>query len=411
MMRMRAITTRTAVAATAAGSALRCAAASALPVAPRAAAAASPAASALLLPSLLLQRRWLHAIIPLHSSDKHADPAAGSGVPPSVPADAAATTTDEAPPTERQREEAGEPEKDGEEEEEVIPTEEEEEQTLRDEDEDEAPAPGDEGGVEDEEVLPGSDEINELLGGGDDGAEGPEGGEGGAAVDEDADAEDGADDVADAARQNLRPSELVAHLDRYIVGQFAAKKSVAVALRNRWRRHSVRPTLRQDITPKNILMVGPTGCGKTEIARRLAMITDSPFIKVEATKFTEGQCFSFSVVVAATLSYLCTCWRVAHLSVYLLLLCCLSLCFCCASGFLRQGCGHDHSRSGACGNHKPQSEEARKARQGRRSAGGQLALAGAARNSSAGGTAGQFGHGAHSDGGGRHWTGHGHAKG
>ena len=77
-----------------------------------------------------------------------------------------------------------------------------------------------------------------------------------------ADAEEDLDDLADDPRQNLRPSELVAHLDKFIVGQFAAKKSVAVALRNRWRRHAVRPAMRNDITPKNILMVGPTGCGQ-----------------------------------------------------------------------------------------------------------------------------------------------------
>ena len=85
----------------------------------------------------------------------------------------------------------------------------------------------------------------------------------------------------------MTPREIVHELDKHIIGQDKAKKSVAVALRNRWRRKQVEETLRQEITPKNILMIGPTGVGKTEIARRLAKLADAPFIKVEATKFTE----------------------------------------------------------------------------------------------------------------------------
>ena len=85
----------------------------------------------------------------------------------------------------------------------------------------------------------------------------------------------------------MTPSEIVAELDKHIVGQDAAKRAVAIALRNRWRRQQVPEPLRQEITPKNILMIGPTGVGKTEIARRLARLADAPFIKVEATKFTE----------------------------------------------------------------------------------------------------------------------------
>jgi ATP-dependent HslUV protease ATP-binding subunit HslU len=85
----------------------------------------------------------------------------------------------------------------------------------------------------------------------------------------------------------MTPQEIVHELDKFIVGQSRAKKAVAIALRNRWRRQQVAEPLRQEITPKNILMIGPTGVGKTEIARRLARLADAPFIKVEATKFTE----------------------------------------------------------------------------------------------------------------------------
>ncbi|BBU28844.1 ATP-dependent protease ATPase subunit HslU [Burkholderia sp. THE68] len=85
----------------------------------------------------------------------------------------------------------------------------------------------------------------------------------------------------------MTPSEIVSELDKHIIGQGRAKKAVAVALRNRWRRQQVGEPLRQEITPKNILMIGPTGVGKTEIARRLAKLADAPFIKIEATKFTE----------------------------------------------------------------------------------------------------------------------------
>ncbi|NLC24862.1 MAG: ATP-dependent protease ATPase subunit HslU, partial [Oxalobacter sp.] len=86
---------------------------------------------------------------------------------------------------------------------------------------------------------------------------------------------------------NLTPPEIVTELDKHVVSQSKAKRAVAIALRNRWRRQQVEEPLRHEITPKNILMIGPTGVGKTEIARRLARLADAPFIKIEATKFTE----------------------------------------------------------------------------------------------------------------------------
>ncbi len=85
----------------------------------------------------------------------------------------------------------------------------------------------------------------------------------------------------------MTPREIVHELDRHIIGQAEAKRAVAIALRNRWRRMQLSDELRQEVAPKNILMIGPTGVGKTEIARRLAKLANAPFIKVEATKFTE----------------------------------------------------------------------------------------------------------------------------
>src|SRR3982075_2135900 len=83
------------------------------------------------------------------------------------------------------------------------------------------------------------------------------------------------------------PREIVSELDRYIIGQHDAKRAVAIALRNRWRRQQLPEALREEVLPKNILMIGPTGVGKTEISRRLAKLAQAPFLKVEATKFTE----------------------------------------------------------------------------------------------------------------------------
>src|SRR5262245_51828659 len=94
--------------------------------------------------------------------------------------------------------------------------------------------------------------------------------------------------LTDEARmQVMTPREIVSELDRYIIGQRKAKRAVAIALRNRWRRQQVPEELRDEIAPKNIIMIGPTGVGKTEIARRLARLAQAPFLKVEASKFTE----------------------------------------------------------------------------------------------------------------------------
>ena len=86
---------------------------------------------------------------------------------------------------------------------------------------------------------------------------------------------------------DLTPRQIVAELDRDIIGQADAKRAVALALRNRWRRQQLGPEMRDQVTPKNIMLIGPTGVGKTEIARRLAKLVGAPFVKVEATKYTE----------------------------------------------------------------------------------------------------------------------------
>ncbi|MBK5258981.1 MAG: ATP-dependent protease ATPase subunit HslU [Thermoanaerobaculia bacterium] len=93
--------------------------------------------------------------------------------------------------------------------------------------------------------------------------------------------------TGELSAERLTPREIVRELDKYIVGQRAAKRAVAIALRNRWRRQQLPPELREEVAPKNIIMIGPTGVGKTEIARRLARLTHSPFLKIEASKFTE----------------------------------------------------------------------------------------------------------------------------
>ena len=85
----------------------------------------------------------------------------------------------------------------------------------------------------------------------------------------------------------LSPREIVSELDRYVIGQKEAKKAVAVALRNRWRRQALDDSMKEEVLPKNILMIGPTGVGKTEISRRLSRLAEAPFVKVEATRFTE----------------------------------------------------------------------------------------------------------------------------
>ena len=86
---------------------------------------------------------------------------------------------------------------------------------------------------------------------------------------------------------SLSPREIVSELDRYVVGQNNAKKAVAIALRNRWRRQALKGDMKDEVLPKNILMIGPTGVGKTEISRRLSKLAEAPFVKVEATRFTE----------------------------------------------------------------------------------------------------------------------------
>ena len=102
----------------------------------------------------------------------------------------------------------------------------------------------------------------------------------------------------------LSPKQIVSELDKYIIGQDEAKKAVAIALRNRYRRSKLPQEMREEITPKNIIMQGPTGVGKTEIARRLAKLVKAPFVKVEATKFTEvGPCIiMFFGVISSLIS-------------------------------------------------------------------------------------------------------------
>ena len=91
----------------------------------------------------------------------------------------------------------------------------------------------------------------------------------------------------DSFISSLSPREIVSELDRYVVGQNKAKRAVAIALRNRWRRQALKDDMKDEVLPKNILMIGPTGVGKTEISRRLSKLAEAPFVKVEATRFTE----------------------------------------------------------------------------------------------------------------------------
>ena len=94
-------------------------------------------------------------------------------------------------------------------------------------------------------------------------------------------------DINESLVSSLSPREIVSELDRYVVGQDKAKKAVAIALRNRWRRQALTGDMKDEVLPKNILMMGPTGVGKTEISRRLSKLAEAPFVKVEATRFTE----------------------------------------------------------------------------------------------------------------------------
>ena len=95
------------------------------------------------------------------------------------------------------------------------------------------------------------------------------------------------DEKNESLVSSLSPREIVSELDRFVVGQNKAKKAVAVALRNRWRRQALKDEMKDEVLPKNILMIGPTGVGKTEISRRLSKLAEAPFVKVEATRFTE----------------------------------------------------------------------------------------------------------------------------
>src|SRR5438105_11946097 len=94
-------------------------------------------------------------------------------------------------------------------------------------------------------------------------------------------------EATQTSTESLTPRQIVAELDKYVVGQAKAKRAVAIALRNRYRRQRLPPDMAEEVAPKNILMIGPTGVGKTEIARRLARLAESPFLKIEASKFTE----------------------------------------------------------------------------------------------------------------------------